>query len=233
MKLLLLPISIALASAASGACGGDASPRSTVRAAAGNTTFARAPPVAVVPSGRYLNDGDAERVDDQDQDDHGIVRDDTDGDSSEEYEQTGEGSRYRDRDDRDALAYGRVAGHAEARAIAAVVNRYFAAARAGDGAAACSAMASSFAKAAPDVYAGRAGPFYLRGAKSCRAVMSLAFAHFRSQLSGAVVVTGVRVDGDGHAIAFLGSRTMPASAIAVNLERGRWKVSSLLGNALP
>jgi hypothetical protein len=58
---------------------------------------------------------------------------------------------------------------------------------------------------------GRApGPKYLRGAKTCSAVMSRLFKHLQAQLATSIEVTKVLVGG-GRADVVVVSRTVPAS----------------------
>ncbi|MGC2373172.1 MAG: hypothetical protein WA484_04780 [Solirubrobacteraceae bacterium] len=108
-------------------------------------------------------------------------------------------------DDMTIYAYGRVSSGHERQAITAVVNRYYAAAAAGDSAAVCSLTLSSLARSLPEDYGAGAGPSYLRGSKTCHAVMSKIFKHFHAELTGKTEVTNVRVEGN-QAIAFLRSR---------------------------
>jgi hypothetical protein len=236
MKSPLALLAIALLGLGATACGGTgkgahAASQSTATAVTSGGAPAMAVPSAI-SSQRYLNDGDAEKVNDGDMDNRNGNHEDHDADSSEEYEETYDNNRYHDSDDSSILAYGHAAGAAKKRAIAAAVKRYYMAAAAGDGATACSMLVSSIARAAPEDYGQAPGPAYLRGAKTCAAVMSLLFKHDHSQLTGMIAVTGVRVEGN-QARALLGSTTMPAGYISVERERGAWKIDALLGGALP
>jgi hypothetical protein len=180
----------------------------------------------------YLNDGDVEQFYDEDADDSDRNRDDKDGDSSREYSHTYDNGGYHDGDDRGVLTFGHAASSADTRAIAAVVERFYAAAAAGEGATACASMVSSVARAVPNDYRQAPGPSYLYGGRTCRAVMSRAFKYLRREMTFAVEVSGARVNGD-EGIALLGSRTMPASEIRVRREHGVWKIDALFGAALP
>ncbi len=62
--------------------------------------------------------------------------------------------------------------------------------------------------------------------------MTLLFRHFHHSLQSPIAVTGVRTFAD-ETHALLGSRTMPASTIAVRREGGAWKIGKLLGSPLP
>jgi hypothetical protein len=179
-------------------------------------------------SGPYLNDGDHERVGDADGDNNA----DNDKDRWLDYlpsdYQAHENSRYHDADDRDLLAYGNAASAEEERAVAAVVERYYAMAAAGDGSGACALLLPSLDKAVPSDY-GQNGPSYLRPGKTCAAVLTLLFKHYHRQLAPGVAVTSVRIAGD-QADALLGSTAFPASFIIVQREGSAWKVAQLLGN---
>jgi hypothetical protein len=143
-----------------------------------------------------------------------------------------ENEGYYDSDDSSILTYGHAASVADRRAITALVERYYAAAAAEDGAKACSMITSTFATAIPEDYGQAPGPAYLRGAGTCQAVMSRLLKHVHRQLPAAIKVTEVRVGGN-QARALLGSRTTPASFILVERERGTWKIDGLLGGPLP
>lgn len=138
---------------------------------------------------------------------------------------------YHDEDDELALKFGHAASATEARAAAGVVERYYLAASARDGARACALMAPPFAKSVPLDY-GKLGAAYLRGAKTCASVLERLFKHLRTQLTGGVQVTDVRVSGS-TALAFIGSHSIRASQIALHREGGRWTVSQLIGAPLP
>jgi hypothetical protein len=234
-SLLVLLLGIALVALGPSACGGTgkgtrSAPGVTSKLA---TSAGAETPTAsgASPARRYLNDGDAEKLNDNDPDNSSGNHEDGDADSHEEYESTYDNTNYHDGDDTSVLTYGHAAGAAEARAVAAVVKRYYAAAAVGDGATACSMILPTLAKAIPEDYARPTGPVYLRGGKTCRAVMSRLFKHFHDKLAGAIEVTGVRVEGN-LALALLGSRTRPASEMSVERIGGAWKIALLLANAL-
>lgn len=142
-----------------------------------------------------------------------------------------ENKGYYDRDDEPVRRYGRQANPGELRALSLVAKRYYAAAAAGDGAGACSLLEASFARAIPEDYGQAPGPIYLRG-RTCAAVMSLFFAHQRSQLSTSMRVTAVRIAGS-RAYVLLGARREPASYLPLQESAGSWKVTGLIGTALP
>jgi hypothetical protein len=192
-------------------CGGT-SKRAQTASSRSSTTGGEVPVRSAPPpprGQRFLNDGDAEKTSDEDADNRIANHDDSDGDSSEEYEDRFDNGRYHDGDDRGMLVQGHAVSSAQARMITDAVKRYYAAASSGDGAAACSMMAPGLASAIAEDYGyGSAGPRYLRSGRSCQAVMSLLFKHFRHRLAAPVTVTGVRTSGQ-QTYALLGSPTAP------------------------
>jgi hypothetical protein len=139
---------------------------------------------------------------------------------------------YFDADDNSIRTYGHAAVRVDKQAIAAVVKRYYAAAVAGDGTRACSMILPSFAKAIPEDYGQAPGPAYLRGAKTCAAVMGLLFRQVHRQVAAAFEVTGVRVEGIS-ALAILGSRVLPARYLSLERQGGAWRIVGLLDESLP
>lgn len=139
---------------------------------------------------------------------------------------------YYDSDDGSIRYYGQAATAADARAITALIKRYYAAAASEDGATACALTYFIDVEMIPEHYGQPPGPLWLRGANTCSAVLSLVFKHFHSQLTVAVEVTGVRVSGD-RGDALVGFRTLPAGVVKVRREGGAWKIDGLLAVALP
>jgi hypothetical protein len=174
-------------------------------------------PPAVDAESRYLNDGD----NDNSQDANG----------SEDYK-ANESSSYHDTDDKSLLSIGHPADAADRQAITVVVKRYYAAAASGDAALACSMIYKNLSKSIAEDYGQAPGPSYLRGGKTCSAVMSRLFRHFHSRLASAINVTGVRIGGE-QVLAFFGSRSAPASYVYLTREAGTWKLASLLGGPMP
>jgi hypothetical protein len=125
--------------------------------------------------------------------------------------------------------YGHAAGRAERLQIAALVGRYLASAAADDGLRGCELLDTQMALAAHIDY-GVYGPPYLRGARSCAAVLSRLFEHEHRHLAMAVQrlkVKSVRVEGaSGFAILDLGGTR--EGQMAVERERSGWKVEALL-----
>jgi hypothetical protein len=188
------------------------------------------PPATVASSAAsilpYLNDGDHDRIGDAD----GDNSHDDDNDAYLDHQRDDNGL-YHDSDDSLILAYGHAASATEERVIAGIVKRYYAAAAARNGEAACAQFPPIFVKAVPVDY-GKFGSSYLHAGKGCAGVLDLLFRHYRKQLIGGVRITGVRVEGD-HATALLGSKTMPASYISLVREAGVWKIVNVLGSPLP
>jgi hypothetical protein len=233
MRLLFALLVVPLLGAGIGACGGGgdgtgpASQTSSIITAVSGatpTTVAGARQPAVRLKGDEDDDDSASRD---------IGSSPYDNDADFDNDRYGDGNKgYYDGDDKPIRAYGQAAGTSDKRALAALVERYYAAAAAGDGAAACSVIDPSFAKAIPEDYGQAPGPGYLRGAKTCPAVMTLLFKYFHSQLGGAVEVTGVRVKGD-QAFVLLGSTTRPASYLTLKRKGGgAWGIEGLLATPL-
>jgi hypothetical protein len=144
-----------------------------------------------------------------------------------------------DSDDGTVRGYGHEAGAADAKAIAALVKRYYAAGARGDGITACALTAPTFAATIPYDYGQELGPAtppgteaFLRGAKTCATVLTLLFEHSREQLTAAVKVTDIRLKGN-YGYALVDSTTLPVSRIEVGHEDGVWKIDGLLGRPLP
>jgi hypothetical protein len=152
---------------------------------------------------------------------------DTDVDSVDETQ-----NGYYDGDDSAVLATGRPATRQELRVLVDVVRRYHRAAAALDGAMACSLTEPHFARAIPEDYGRAPGPRYLRGARTCAAVMSLFFTRERSRFSRARVITGARVRGS-DAYVFVGSTTSRPEVVPLKLAGGAWKVTTVAAGQLP
>jgi hypothetical protein len=216
------------------ACGGTrAGTRSTISFSP-PTTEARFTTTtsSVIPPGQALRgDGDADNPNDIDGngDSDRFSPGGTDGDSDSP---TRASYDLPDHDDKATYAYGHRPSAATASAIAILVKRYYEAASAGDGSAACAMMAPSFARSVPEDYGQVSGPSHLRGGKTCPAVMSLLFEHIRQQLAETITVLQVRVEGSTAQVVF-SSRKMPASSIFLARQGGSWKVVQLLGGPLP
>jgi hypothetical protein len=183
---------------------------------------------SVIPPGQSLRgDGDADNPNDIDGNGDSDSSADKDNDNP-----TPESYRFPDKDDKATFAYGHSPSAAGGRAIASIVKRYYAAASAGDGAAACSLLLPSLARSVPEDYGKSAGLSYLLGAKTCKMVLSMLFQHFHSQLAEAIQVVEVRVMGSSAQVV-LSSKTMPASNIFLLRQSNSWKVEEILGQPLP
>jgi hypothetical protein len=134
--------------------------------------------------------------------------------------------------DNGVVTYGHAASAADRLAVTALVERYYAAAAAQDSARACSLTYYILVETMPEQYGQPPGPLYLRGAKTCRAVLSIVFKRFHTQLTEPPEVTGVRVEGD-LAYALLGWATMPVGFMEVRREGGAWKIDRVLAAPLP
>ena len=239
LRLLSIVLAIALLAVAVCACGGAGKVASSTRSTSSAAAPPSGPPVKYVSPlvhseslagshAHYLNDGDNDPIGDEDPDN----RKDDDNDASWDYQpETNENKEFRDGDDSSIVTFGAKASAPDEQAIAAIVKRYYAAAGASDGRKACAMIFPGFARAIPLDY-GRDGSAYLRGAKTCQAVMTLLFKHLHHELSVPLTVAAVRVKGE-RALAFLGSRKMPASYIALQRERGAWTIDGLIASRMP
>jgi hypothetical protein len=139
---------------------------------------------------------------------------------------------YYDSDDNGVRYQGHEASAADRQAITVLIKRYYAAAASDDGAGACALTYYIDIETIPEQYGQPPGPLWLRGAKTCPAVLSLVFKHFHSRLTAAIEVTGVRVSGD-RADVLVGFRTLPAGVVKARREGHTWKIDGLLAVALP
>jgi len=150
-------------------------------------------------------------------------------DSDEDNDNPG-GSRY-DADDSPVLRFGHAANHAEGRAIASLIRRYYAAGAVGDGASACSLLYSLLAESVVEEYAQSPG---LRG-KTCAEVLSKLFKRRHRELTGDVAAlepTVVRVGGD-HGLALVRFGAARERRVLLRRERGAWKMDVLLDLGVP
>lgn len=128
------------------------------------------------------------------------------------------------------LYFGHAASPADYQAVTTLVKRYYGAATIKDGVTACSLILSTVEKAVPEDYGEAPGPAYLRGGRTCPAVMTRLFEHFHRRLvhdEATLEVTRVRLaTRGGYAVLRFGAP--PEREITVVREGGVWKVSSLL-----
>jgi hypothetical protein len=162
---------------------------------------------------------------------HGYMRDDEDASTDDE------GSRS---DDLGNRGYGREATPAERRALTVVVSRYYAAASAGDGAAACAqiysklANSSNLEQALPEDQRAAPGSAVFRG-KDCAQVESLLFEVDHQQLVGQAATLQViraRVEG-ASGLVLLGFRSTGEREIPLQREGGVWKIDAPLDQSPP
>jgi hypothetical protein len=136
-------------------------------------------------------------------------------------------------DDLSLLAtYGHRAPPAEARAVTALVKRYYAASAAGDGATACTLLSASLAGG---LASATSQP--VRGAgTTCAGPMSLLLEHQHAQLAAKEVATmtviAVHTKGD-IGLAVLGFRTTPQSEMILVREGGAWRINALFDGIMP
>jgi hypothetical protein len=144
-----------------------------------------------------------------------------------------------DDDDSTVRDFGHPASTGDAKAVTALLERYYAAAAAGGGATGCSLMSprlaneSNLGEAAELAYPPAFSTPLLHG-KPCARILSVLFKEDHAQLaadSATVVVTGVRVDGR-HGLALLGFRTTPERQVPVEREGRAWKVGALLAQEI-
>ncbi len=126
---------------------------------------------------------------------------------------------------------GHAASATDRSAIAALLERYYTAAAAGDGAKACSMLYITLAEAVPEDYGhGSAGPSYLSRGTTCPAVMELLFKHYHSRLVADLPRLEVKrvVLIHHHGLAFLSFGRPPEHEIGVRRQARAWKITSLL-----
>jgi hypothetical protein len=139
-----------------------------------------------------------------------------------------------DNDNAREFNYGHAASSSEQRAITTLLKRYYAAAAAGDGGRACTMIYSTIVESVAEDYGQQPGPAYLRGGKTCPAVMTLLFKHFKSRLTAdlpRLKVIRVRLV-QHHGLAILGFGSFPERQIPVGREGSSWKVQALLDSEL-
>jgi hypothetical protein len=142
---------------------------------------------------------------------------------------------YDDKSNDSLLSSGHRAGPSEARAITALLKRYYAAAAAENGLRACAMLYSTLAEAVAEDYGqSPPGPPYMKGT-TCPAVLRMAFGHFHPQIAlelPKLEVAHVRLV-EGHGLVVLRFGALPERQIAVRRERHTWKLATLLDSELP
>jgi hypothetical protein len=231
MRQLWALISICMACTGVTACGAathqdksaaDRSLADSVEAGAKPPAF----PHRMVVRNSVRSDGDADSTKDIDGNgdvDPGVDKD-NDSPSTESH-------AFPDADDRSALGYGQMASHRQARILANVVQRYYATAWAGNGAAGCRMLLSSLAHAVAIEYGREIHTTGLRRGKTCATVMTAIYARLYGQLVAPITVITVSINGK-LAQAIFGSKTLPASEILLEREGSRWAIGKILGTPL-
>jgi hypothetical protein len=135
-------------------------------------------------------------------------------------------------DEQGMVAAGHGASLADRRAIATIVRTYYAAAKAGDGAKACSLLDATLVTAITE----EAGKLAPSDARTCVTSVSRLFKQQHQYLvaedPGTMVITGVHVK-DAAGVATLGFKTMPEGEILLQREGRAWKINALFDHQLP
>jgi hypothetical protein len=135
---------------------------------------------------------------------------------------------------RAVLDFGKAANPVDRQAVRTLVKRYYAAAAAENGAMACSLIFTPVAESVAEDYGRAPGPPYLRGSKTCDAVMSRLFAYLHRQMvvdNATLQVTRVRLKSKGgYAVLRFGAT--PEREITIVRDNGVWKVSSLVDSEI-
>src|SRR5580693_5898170 len=125
--------------------------------------------------------------------------------------------------------FGPAADKADRQAITKLIKRYYAAALSENVVPACAMIYTPIEETMAESY-GVLGPPYLRGAKSCPAVLSKLFHYFHEELAAEVPllsVIAVRLYRS-HGLVLLGFGSLPEREIKVERERHTWKMGALL-----
>ena len=144
------------------------------------------------------------------------------------------GSGYYDSDDNSVRRFGHMAPTTEAQTIVALVKRYYRAAAAGNGAQACALVYAPLAKTFPEDLA-QAGPYYLRGSKTCPIVVSKLFKQNHLQLStyaARLQISDVRIL-ENLGLVVMRFKGLPGRYVEVIRAHGSWWMYSLLDNEMP
>jgi hypothetical protein len=223
----LIPLAVALLGLGAVACGDATRGAGAGTGASDAAAVSAGAGVAPASPGHLRDDADA---DGSYATDHVHVGNGADGDD-DSYSDT-----YYDADDENVLDYGHAAEAADARAVTAAVEHYYAIAARGDGAAACRLVTARVARAVPAAYGRSAELPALRG-RTCATVMSKVLGELHGQIgadSAALKVGVVRVEGStAQALLGFGEGGWPSSYTVLRRERGAWRVDELLAGGLP
>jgi hypothetical protein len=243
MLLRCLLAGIVVASLATSGCGASSGPRqAAAKSTAGTTTSGSLPGIntalpgsaergtiitsRIPPGQKVRGDGDADNPGDLD------GNGDIDPEDNDSDYPVPSSYRFPDSDDRETLSFGPPANPKQRGEIAAVVKRYYAAAATGNGTLGCSLMIRPLANSAVEDYGRSGGPSYIKGAKTCAAVLERDFQHFQQELVAPIEVYAVRVSGP-KARVVVTSKRLRASSIELAREGKDWRVQQLLGVPLP
>ncbi len=122
-------------------------------------------------------------------------------------------------------SYGPQANPTDRSAIAALLKRYYAAAAAGDGAAACQELSATLALG---LTAGQSGA-------TCASVVTPLLAEQRQRFAADQVASMVLIQArvkNGLGLAEVGFKAAPISQIVVKREHGTWKVDALFDSLM-
>jgi hypothetical protein len=142
-----------------------------------------------------------------------------------------------DTNHRSTEAFGHAASASDARAIAALVKRYFEIALSGNGARGCALLYSTLEEAVPEDYGGPGGgPPPSGSRRTCPEVLGETFAREHTRLAAQVpklAVRRVRVF-ERHGLVFLSfGPHLPEREIAVMREGSIWRMEALSDSELP
>lgn len=133
------------------------------------------------------------------------------------------------------LSFGRAASPSERRAITTLVERYYAAALAGEGDRACSLLYLTIAETVPEDDSREPGtPSYLKGQTTCGGVLRALFAHYHAQLAAEapkLKVADVRLV-EHHGLVVLRFGALPERQTSVMREGHAWKMSQIYDQEL-
>jgi len=128
------------------------------------------------------------------------------------------------------LNYGREASATELRAVAALLERYYTVAANDDGAAACPMLVPSVANSLAEDFGDTVDLPFLRGGKTCKAILTKMFAHRHALLAvehAGFDLYSLRVHRSGG-YAILRFPNMTEREILVGREKGSWKLDAMV-----
>ncbi|HEU0249440.1 MAG TPA: hypothetical protein VFR48_01825 [Solirubrobacteraceae bacterium] len=144
------------------------------------------------------------------------------------------GSGYFDSDDVEISDFGRPASAAELRSIHALLERYYPAVAAGEGAVACGLTYRQLAGSVAETLGRPPGPAFARG-RTCTTVMNELLAHYRRQLrlfAPRLSIVRARVDGrDARIVLRFGPS--PLREMYLAREGEEWRIDEVLDHDLP